>query len=59
LGATLCASTAGSVALGLRYVNRLGFGFYEIEPALRYEVNLPAGQRLVSEVWPGFMWPLR
>jgi hypothetical protein len=59
LAATLRASTAGSVALGLRYVNRLGSGFYEIEPALRYEPRLPPDQRVVGQIWFGYVVPLR
>lgn len=59
LGLTARASTAGSVALGLRYVNRLGSGFYEVEPMLRYDMRLPPERRLVGELWLTYVVPFR
>jgi hypothetical protein len=53
LAASLRASTAGSVALGLRYTNRMGSGFYEIEPSMQIDPRLPTGQRVAGAIWLG------
>jgi len=57
LAAFLRASTSGMVAAGFRYVNRIGGGFYEIEPQLRYEGREREG--VAREIWLTYVQPIR
>jgi hypothetical protein len=60
LAAFIRGSLPGAdLTAGLRYVNRLRSGFYEIEAALRFGSSLPPDQRVVGQVWFGYVVPLR
>lgn len=51
--------TSGNALLGLRYTNRIGAGFYEAEPAWRYDPRLPEGKRTGFSFWVGYIHPIR
>jgi hypothetical protein len=44
---------------GLRYVNRLGGGFYEVEAALRWDPVRPPERQVSTQVWFAYVLPVR
>jgi hypothetical protein len=49
----------GDLTAGLRYVNRLGRGFYEVEAAMRWDPARPPAAQVIAQGWFSYILPLR